>query len=105
MLKSFKSGIFHYGGMGNVDKSLQPVLFDSSRDLGYAIGLKICLGCGKKEAIPKGEEESKWIHSEDSEDVFKRGYWLCSDCKSKGIKDIGKFKLWNYWPKEPIINA
>jgi len=99
---TWKSGLYHYGtGGAYVDPGMYyPSTIELAQE-GFCWGLRLCLGCGKAEHERYHPRNKNYPGSLEAKEVDERGYFLCDDCKSSGKKDVGKFYLWNLWPKEP----
>ncbi|MCK4500965.1 glycosyltransferase family 2 protein [Candidatus Babeliales bacterium] len=98
--QGFQSAMYHFGATGNQDHMCSPVNNLKGERWALSEGWKICLGCGKN--------ENGWGSTTDKEDykkcdeVWKRGYWLCDKCKDAGIKDVKKFRPWDFWLREEV---
>ncbi len=92
VLKTYKSGMFHWGQGGCYS---DPGHYGSE---GYGRGLRLCLGCGKAKRNDTHEDEDP--NSTEAFKVYKRGYTLCPDCLIAGRKDVGKFRFWDFWSRE-----
>ncbi len=70
-LRTFKSGIFHFGSGGNRDN------IDNYSELGFRRGVKLCFGCGKWE-FPQAIDELNraWVRTPEFKEIYERGYWL-----------------------------
>lgn len=93
-IQSMKSGVYHFSSGGNRDGAKIPVPVEDYK-LGFRNGLLLCLGCGYKETGWGSDESSK-----EATEIAERGYFLCKDCKDAGRSDVGKFRLWDSWPRE-----
>ena len=99
---SVQAGIFHFGSGGNQDRMplsgfLETVdgitsLRDGAEGKDISEGLYLCFGCGKRR-WPK-IISNRAITEEDRE-VWKRGYWLCSECKEKNEAPKPHWMPWN----------
>ncbi len=99
---STKTGIFHFSCAGNRDrmfihdykKSVDGIVSyeDGKEDRNIRDGLYLCFGCGKR-VWPK-VLTGKSCTVEDQE-VWKRGYWLCPECKKKNGAPKPHWMPWN----------